>query len=49
MPHRALVRAVEEVIPNEKKKRKKPWITDEIMDLMEVRRRARILAESRYN
>ena len=44
----ALVSAAEVVIPKEKRKKKKPWMTDEILDLMELRRRAKNISESRY-
>ena len=44
----ALVDAAEVVIPKEKRKKKKPWITDEILDLMELRRRLKNTSQSRY-
>ena len=35
----ALVSAAEDIIPNEKRKGRKAWMTDEILELMEERRK----------
>ena len=44
----SLVGAAEAIIPKERRRRKKPWITDEILDLMDDRRRLKSIAEVRY-
>ena len=44
----ALVGAAEAVIPKERRRRKNPWITDEILDMMEERRIVKNLSEERY-
>ena len=44
----ALVGAAETIIPKEKRRRKKAWITDEILDMMEERRRVKSYSEARY-
>ena len=44
----ALVGAAETIIPKEKKKAKKAWITDEILAMMEERRKAKNQSEELY-
>ena len=44
----ALVSAAEEIIPKEKRRGRKAWMTDEILDLMEKRRKVKNVSEERY-
>ena len=43
-----LVGAADAIIPKERRKRKKSWITDKILDLMDDRIRLMTMAEVRY-
>ena len=44
----ALVSAAEDIIPNEKRRGRKAWMTDEILDVMEQRRKVKNASEERY-
>ena len=44
----ALVSTAEDIIPNEKRRGRKAWMTDGILDLMEERREIQNISEERY-
>ena len=44
----ALVNEAEDIIPNKKRRGRKAWMTDEILDVMEQRRKVKNASEERY-
>ena len=44
----ALVGAADVIIPKERRRGKKDWMTEKILDMMEERRRLRIVSHVRY-
>ena len=45
---KALVETAEEIVPNERKGRRQPWMTEEILNMMEERRELKGVSQESY-